>query len=166
MNGQSESVESSGDLNQEQALASLVENLESGSLTKTKQVQLAELLKNAPPSLVMTATHHQSFSGPIPPPEQLSNYPDDARQVILSMAQNEQNHSHAMNEKALNGAISKDRLGQYIGGTIAIVGLVAAAWIAQYSAVAAGIIATLDLFGMVALFVAPRLLENRQNDTE
>ena len=42
----------------------------------------------------------------------------------------------------------------------------AAAWIAQYSAVAAGIIATLDLFGMVALFVAPRLLENRQNDTE
>ncbi|MEA1987703.1 MAG: DUF2335 domain-containing protein [Pseudomonadota bacterium] len=166
MNGQSESVESSGDLNQEQALASLVENLESGSLTKTKQVQLAELLKNAPPSLVMTATHHQSFSGPIPPPEQLSNYPDDARQVILAMAQNEQNHSHAMNEKALNGAISKDRLGQYIGGSIAIVGLVAAAWIAQYSAVAAGIIATLDLFGMVALFVAPRLLENRQNDIE
>ena len=71
-----------------------------------------------------------------------------------------------MNEKALNGAISKDRLGQYIGGSIAIVGLVAAAWIAQYSAVAAGIIATLDLFGMVALFVAPRLLENRQNDIE
>jgi uncharacterized membrane protein len=166
MNGQSDSVESSSDLNQEQALASLVENLESGSLTKTKQVQLAELLKNAPPSLVMTATHHQNFSGPIPPPEQLSNYPDDARQVILAMAQNEQNHSHAMNEKALNGAISKDRLGQYIGGSIAIVGLVAAAWIAQYSAVAAGIIATLDLFGMVALFVAPRLLENRQNDAE
>jgi len=89
MNGQSESVESSGDLNHEQALASLVENLESGSLTKTKQLQLAELLKNAPPSLVMTATHHQSFSGPIPPPEQLSNYPDDARQVILAMAKNE-----------------------------------------------------------------------------
>lgn len=156
----------SDDLNQEHVLALLVADLESGRLTKSQQRQLAELLKNAPPSLVMTATHHQSFSGPIPPPEHLSKYPDDARQIILEMAQKEQNHSHTMNEKALNGAISKDRLGQYIGGSIAIIGLMAAAWIAQYSAVAAGIIATLDLFGMVALFVAPRLLENRQNETE
>ena len=156
----------SDDLNQEHALALLVEDLESGRLTESNQIELAKLLKNASPSLVMTATHHQSFSGPIPPPEHLSKYPDDARQIILDMAKSEQNHSHTMNEKALNGAISKDRLGQYIGGSIAIIGLMAAAWIAQYSAVAAGIIATLDLFGMVALFVAPRLLENRQNETE
>ncbi|MBE0472519.1 MAG: DUF2335 domain-containing protein, partial [Methyloprofundus sp.] len=97
---------------------------------------------------MMTATHHQSFSGPIPPPEQLAKYPEDARKLILDMAQKEQDHAHSMNQTALTGAIKKDRVGQYIGGTIAIVGLVAAAWIAQYSAVAAGIIATLDLFGM------------------
>jgi uncharacterized membrane protein len=155
-------VKLSDDLSQETALALLVEDLESGRLSESQQRQLAELLKNAPPSLVMTATQHQSFSGPIQPPEHLSKYPDDARQITLDMAQSEQNHSHAMNEKALNGAISKDRLGQYIGGSIVIVGLVAAAWIAQYSAVAAGIIATLELFGMVALFVAPRVLENRK----
>lgn len=149
-------------LDQESQLVSLVDELEQGGLSPSQQIKLAQLLKNAPASLVMTATHHQSFSGPIPPPDQLAKYPDDARKLILEMAHKEQVHAHNMNEKALSGAIQKDRLGQYIGGTIAIVGLVAAAWIAQYSAVAAGIIATLDLFGMVALFVAPRLLENRQ----
>jgi uncharacterized membrane protein len=109
----------------------------------------------------MTATHHQSYSGPIPPPEQLAKYPDDARSLILDMAHKEQSHAHNMNEKALSGAIQKDRVGQLIGGTIAVVGLASAGWIAQYSAVAAGIIATLDLFSMVALFVAPRILETR-----
>ncbi|CAN8138951.1 hypothetical protein THIOSC15_1240025 [uncultured Thiomicrorhabdus sp.] len=151
---------------QESQLVTLVDELEQGGLTRSQQIQLAQLLKNAPASVVMTATHHQSFSGPIPPPEQLAKYPEDARKLILDMAQKEQNHGHNMNQAALTGAIHKDRLGQYIGGTIAIVGLVAAAWIAQYSAVAAGIIATLDLFGMVALFVAPRLLENRNNSEQ
>lgn len=135
--------------------------MESGVLTEQQQRQLGELLKEASPSLVMTATHHQSFSGPIPPPEQLSSYSEDARQLILKMAQEEQSHAHIMNEKALLGAIRKDRLGQIIGGVIAVAGLGAAAWIAQYSATAAAIIGSLDLFGMVALFVAPRLLESR-----
>ena len=151
---------------QESQLVSLVDELEQGGLTQNQQIQLAQLLKSASASVVMTATHHQSFSGPIPPPEQLAKYPEDARKLILDMAHREQVYTHNMNEKALTGAIQKDRLGQYIGGTIAIVGLVVAAWIAQYSAVAAGIIATLDLFGMVALFVAPRLLENRKNPDE
>ena len=151
---------------QESQLLALVNELEHGGLSQAQQIQLAQLLKNAPASVVMTATHHQSFSGPIPPPEQLAKYPEDARRLILDMAHKEQARAHNMNEKALTGAIRKDRLGQYIGGTIAIVGLVAAAWIAQYSAVAAGIIATLDLFGMVALFVAPRLLESRKNNED
>lgn len=154
---------SSEGLQSEDALTSMVAGLESGNLTSSQQQDLAYLLKNSSPSLVMTATH-QSFSGPIPPPEQLAKYPDDARQLILDMAKGEQAHTHTMSEKALNGAIVKDRFGQFIGGSIAIVGLAAAAWIAQYSAVAAGIIATLDLFGMVALFVAPRLLENREEN--
>jgi len=155
--------QSVADSAQDRQIVALFDELQQGRLTESQQIQLALLLKNAPASVVMTATHQQSFSGPIPPPEQLAKYPQDARKLILDMAHKEQSHAHNMNEKALAGAIQKDRLGQYIGGTIAVVGLIAAAWIAQYSAVAAGIIATLDLFGMVALFVAPRLLENRKD---
>jgi uncharacterized membrane protein len=151
---------------QQDQIVELVAKLEQGCLTQSQQSQLARLLKSAPTEFVLTATHHQSFSGPIPPPEQLNQYTEDARKLILDMAHKEQSHTHLMNEKALTGAIQKDRLGQYIGGSIAIFGLMAAAWIAQYSAVAAGIIATLDLFGMVALFVAPRMLENRKSDLD
>ena len=48
------------------------------------------------------------------------------------------------------------------GAAIAITGLLVAAFVAPYSAVVAAIIGSLDLFGMVALFVAPRVLENRK----
>ncbi|WP_044413482.1 DUF2335 domain-containing protein, partial [Thiomicrospira microaerophila] len=96
---------------QEMQLVNLVDELEQGELTTGQQKQLAKLLRNSPPSVVITATHHQSFSGPIPPPEQLKQYPEDARKLILDMAHKEQTHAHNMNEKALSGAIQKDRLG-------------------------------------------------------
>ena len=141
--------------------AALVEDLKRGALTADQQRQLADLLRSAPNSVVMTATRHECFLGPIPPPEQFHQYSDDVRQIILKMAQDEQTHAHSMAKKALDGAISKDRRGQIVGGLIAIGGLGAAAWIAPYSAVAAAIIGALDLFGMVALFVAPRVFEHR-----
>lgn len=53
--------------------------------------------------------------------------------------------------------------GQRYGLVIAVAGLAAAVAIAPFSAVAAGIIGTLDLFGMVALFVAPRILERMRS---
>lgn len=150
-------------VSESEASAVLVEDLKRGALTADQQRQLAELLSSAPHSVLMTATHHQCFSGPLPPPEQFQQYSEDARQIILKMAQDEQTHAHSMAKKALDGAISKDRRGQITGGLIAIGGLAAAAWIAPYSAVAAAIIGALDLFGMVALFVAPRVLEHRDS---
>jgi hypothetical protein len=50
-----------------------------------------------------------------------------------------------------------------MGFGIAVTGLLAAAFIAQFSTAVAGIIAALDLVGLVAIFVAPRLLEKRNN---
>ena len=35
------------------------------------------------------------------------------------MAQNEQRHAHELREKGLNGAIAKDRRGQWLGAAIA-----------------------------------------------
>jgi uncharacterized membrane protein len=81
--------------------------------------------------------------------------------MIVEMASKEQAHAHMMQQTGLQGAIDKDRRGQLIGGVIAVSGLIAAAVIAPYSATAAAIIGGLDLFGMVALFVAPRILEKR-----
>ena len=116
------------------------------------------------PAVVMRAMRHETFSGPIPPAEHLNQYDESVRRLIVQMAKDEQKHAHSMREQGLQGAINKDRRGQLLGGAIAITGLVVAAVIAPHSAAAAAIIGTLDLFGMVALFVAPRVLDKRRQD--
>lgn len=143
-------------------VSSLIARLEAGTLTHDEQVRLAQAMDGS--GLIMTAMRRETFSGPIPPAEHLNQYDESVRQVIVQMARDEQVHAHAMREKGLDGAISKDRRGQLIGGSIALTGLVVAAVIAPYSAVAAAIIGTLDLFGMVALFVAPRVLVKRNQN--
>jgi uncharacterized membrane protein len=112
----------------------------------------------------MSITRQQVHMGPLPPAELLNEYDETTRHTIVGMADKEQSHAHEMQRLALEGAISKDRRGQWIGGLIAVSGLVAAAVIAPYSTVAAAVIGSLDLFGMVALFVAPRILESRAGE--
>ncbi|MDZ7809358.1 MAG: hypothetical protein U5L11_03415 [Arhodomonas sp.] len=53
------------------------------------------------------------------------------------------------------GRFFKDRRGQWIGGVIAVTGLIVAAVIAPYSVVAAAIIGALDLFGTGRRFALP-----------
>lgn len=147
----------------EQMLHQLANKLHQGQLSAHEQSLLAELLDDEPGEVLMSVTRQQLHVGPLPPPDLLNQYDEATRQTILDMASKEQAHTHAMQQKSLQGAIGKDRRGQVIGGLIAIAGLVAAAAIAPYSAVAAAIIGSLDLFGMVALFVAPRILEKRNS---
>jgi uncharacterized membrane protein len=148
----------------------VIRRVEAGTLSDTERDLILQQLESAPVSetAVLAALVRQSFSGPLPPPALFAQYDEATRRAILEMAQREQTHTHEMQRTGLDGAIAKDRRGQWIGGGIAVSGLIAAAVIAPYSTVAAGIIGTLDLFGMVALFVAPRLLERRhvQNTSE
>lgn len=139
----------------------LIGKLEKGSLTPVEQNLLAELMKKVPSSVILSATRHHMFIGPVPPPEQLNQYDEKTREIILDMARSEQCHAHGLRERGLNGAIAKDQRGQWLGAAIAIIGLLVAAFIAPYSAVAAAIIGSIDLSGMVALFVAPRVLERK-----
>lgn len=141
----------------------LVGRLEGGALSPEDQSRLAGLLEAQPSELVMAATRHESYSGPLPHPDHLNRFDDETRRAIVQMAVDEQAHAHRMRERGLEGAIAKDRRGQRYGLVIAVAGLAAAVAIAPFSAVAAGIIGTLDLFGMVALFVAPRILERMRS---
>lgn len=144
----------------------LVEDLHNGNLTKDQQVRLGDMIVNAPApeqtSSTVAMMRQVSYQGPLPPPEQLSAYDEETRRIIVQMAVDEQRHTHEMRSTGLNGAIKKDERGQRYGLTVAIVGLIAAAVIAPFSPAAAGIIGTLDLVGMVTVFVAPRILESRK----
>lgn len=134
-----------------------------GELTKQQQDILEGVVSVAaerePGLVAQIAFRQEMYSGPLPHPDHLNGYDTETRRLIVEMAVREQTHTHEMQKKGLTGAIWKDRLGQFLGFGIAVSGLAAAAWIAQYSGVAAAIIGSVDLLGMVSVFVAPRAFE-------
>lgn len=154
-----------GELESDSELDRLVAKLERGNLTQEQQQELSRHLQVEPAreQHIHQRVRQTSFSGPLPHPDILNQFDEETRKTIVQMAVDDQKHVHEMNKTGLSGSILKDRRGQLCGVTIAVVGLIAAVLIAPYSAFAAGIIGTLDLFGMVALFVAPRVLEGRRN---
>lgn len=141
----------------------LARGLQSGQLTPSQQETLAGILfEDEPPQHVMLQQRQTTmYSGPLPNSEEFNAYDDHARRAILQMAVDDQKHTHDMQKTGLTGAIEKDKRGQRYGLTIALAGLLAATIIAPFSPTVAGIIGALDIFGMVALFVAPRVLEGR-----
>jgi len=139
--------------------------LEQGTLSPTERDELAQMLRSA--NIIVTSSTHEIFSGPLPPAKLLNQYSPQAQKIILEMAQQEQSHAHEMRKTGLEGAIRKDRRGQYLGGLVALAGLAVAAILAPHSPMAATIIGALDLFGVVALFVAPRVLErHKKHDSQ
>lgn len=139
----------------------LAQGLQSGQLTPSQQETLAGMLfEDEPPQQVMLQ-RQTMYSGPLPNSEEFNAYDEHARRAILQMAVDDQKHTHDMQKTGLTGAIEKDKRGQRYGLTIALAGLLAATIIAPFSPTVAGIIGALDIFGMVALFVAPRVLEGR-----
>lgn len=154
-----------GELESNSNLDRLVDMLKQGNLSHDQQLELSDHIHIEPSTVhqVHQSVQQTSFRGPLPHPDLLNKYDDATRKIIVEMAAKEQDFSHDMHRTGLKGNINKDRRGQLCGVTIAVVGLIAAVLIAPYSAFAAGIIGTLDLFGMVALFVAPRVLEGRRN---
>ncbi|MCG7591731.1 MULTISPECIES: DUF2335 domain-containing protein [Halomonadaceae] len=141
----------------------LVQGLKRGQLTPNQQEALAGLLVEDEPHQHVMAVRQQTtmYRGALPHPDHFNAYDDKTRETILQMAVDEQKHTHDMQKTGLTGAIDKDKRGQRYGLSIAIGGFITAAVIAPFSTVVAGIIGALDLFGMVALFVAPRVLEGR-----
>jgi uncharacterized membrane protein len=154
-----------GEFESDSEVERLVAKLQRGNLTQEQQQELSRHLQIEPAreQHLPQRVRQTSFSGPLPHPDILNQFDEETRKTIVQMAVDDQRHVHEMNKTGLSGSILKDRRGQFCGVIIAVVGLIAAVLIAPYSAFAAGIIGTLDLFGMVALFVAPRVLEERRN---
>lgn len=105
---------------QEEQASDLAEKLEQGTLSPVERNEIAQLLRSA--NIVVTSSTREIFSGPLPPAELLNQYSANAQKIILEMAQHEQSHAHQMQRQGLEGAIKKDRRGQYLGGLVALAG--------------------------------------------
>lgn len=154
-----------------QELARLFNDMKSGrQLTEAQHDMLEKALsvaaKREPAMVAQVAFQQEVYSGPLPHCDQLNGYDEETRRAIVAMAVREQEHAHLMNHTGLTGAISKDRRAQYCAVTVAVTGLLAAGWIAQFSAVASAIIGGLDLVTLVGIFLVPRLAVKRVEEAE
>lgn len=104
-----------------------------------------------------------SFSGPLPPPALLNQYPPEVVKVIIDLAVKDQQHMHNMQMTGMQAEIDRDRRGQSYAFWVAIAVLVIAGCVAPFSTTVAGIIAGVDVIGLAAVFLGGRYLEAKMS---
>ncbi len=93
------------------------------------------------------------YSGPLPPPNMLAAYRDafpECPERIVAMAECAAAHRHEMERADLQGAIKLRGRGQFIGGTLALVGLVGGIYLLAHDKSVAGyalLLGNLAVFG-------------------
>ena len=99
----------------------------------------------------------QAFSGPLPHPEILKKFDEvvpGAAERIIKMAEEQSSHRKELEKRVIDSDISRSKWGQILGFTIAIVGLIVAAFVAIYgNAIAGGIIGVGTLASLVGVFM-------------
>jgi uncharacterized membrane protein len=99
----------------------------------------------------------ERFSGPLPHPAILAQYNDvvpGGAERILTMAERNQQHRHAIENKVVRGGLSAQRNGQWFGLIVALVGMVGSIWlISQGQTWGGATIGTVDVVGLVSLFI-------------
>jgi uncharacterized membrane protein len=102
-----------------------------------------------PPGVVAvarTTTTTTTHSGPLPSPTTLKAYEEvfpGSANFIMTMAEKEQDHRHAIDHKLTDGVIRESRLGQWLTFGVSICGLGAGAVLAATASVTAGVIIAL-----------------------
>ena len=107
-------------------------------------------------------------TGPIPSPHVLQQYNQvvpDAAERIIRMAEKQSDHRIDLERKVVDSNIAKSYLGMVLAATIALYGL----YIAKEIAVngnpwAAGIIAALDLAGLISVAIYNGLMQKKQRE--
>lgn len=112
------------------------------------------------PNLIRSLVRTETFTGPFPPPDILEKYNQvlpGAAERIFSLTEREQQHRHAIQSKAIDGALKKDRRGQWMGFGVTVLILLIACYFAYTGSSAfAMALVTIDLVALAAVFVIGR----------
>lgn len=111
---------------------------------------------------------YTEISGPVPPPQILQHYNDvipDAAERIMRMAEKQSNHRIELEGRVIKSDIIKSYTGMFLATTIAIYGLYIAKEIAiNGNPWAAGIIAALDLGGLISVAIYNGAIQKKERD--
>jgi len=98
-----------------------------------------------------------TFSGPLPPPDILARYNDavpDGAERIIALAERQAAHRMALESRVVDADIRRSNLGLGAGLLVALAGLFASfLMVDRGNAVAGAVLASIDLAGLVAVFV-------------
>lgn len=120
------------------------------------------------PSQVRVATSVE-ISGPIPPPQMLQQYNNivpDAAERIIRMAEKQSDHRIALERKVINSNVNKSYIGMILAAIIAIYGLYVAKEISiNGNPWAAGIIAALDIGGLISVAIYNGAIQKKERES-
>jgi uncharacterized membrane protein len=114
-------------------------------------------------SQVVAQHYEEHYQGPIPPADELDKYEQVEQGLanrIVSMAERQQTHRQALELRAVKSQHARSWAGLAAGWSVAIVGMLVAAYVAVEENAAAGtILGTVDLVALVSVFVYQRKQE-------
>ncbi|EFA3859016.1 TPA: DUF2335 domain-containing protein [Escherichia coli] len=123
------------------------------------------------PEIQEIVVAHHAFQGPLPPPYLLRGYQDilpDAPERIFQLTEKEFSHRQKMEEKALDGAINRDKRGQLygLGATIFTVACATLLGLTGHEVLAGTVIGTVvAVAGIFVLRQKPSLKKNAEDKT-
>ena len=120
------------------------------------------------PALKVQQSYTEISSGPIPPPQVLQQYNNvvsDAAERIIRMAEKQSEHRIDLERKVVDSNINKSYIGMVLATAIALYGLYIAKEISiNGNPWAAGIIASLDLGGLIGVAVYNGLIQKKERE--
>ncbi|EDN5320717.1 DUF2335 domain-containing protein [Salmonella enterica] len=123
------------------------------------------------PEIQQIVVAHHAFQGPLPPPDLLRGYQDilpDAPERIFQLTEKEFSHRQRMEEKALDGAINRDKRGQLygLGATIFTVACATMLGLTGHEVLAGTVIGTVvAVAGIFVLRQKPSIKKNAEDKT-
>ncbi len=124
--------------------------------------------RNTVPNRQITQATYQLSTGPIPAPQILEQYNKiipDAAERIICMAEKQSDHRMYLERKVIDSGVLKSYFGMLIAAGIAVYGLYIAKEISiNGNPWAAGIIAALDLGGLISVAIYNGLLQRKERE--
>ena len=124
--------------------------------------------RNTPPNITVQKSYTE-ISGPIPPPQILQQYNSivpNAAERIVRMAEKQSDHRMDLERKVVNSDVVKSYAGMIFAAIIALYGLYIAKEISiNGNPWAAGIIAALDLGGLISISIYNVLIQKKERET-
>lgn len=116
----------------------------------------------------MQMTQSFSFSGPLPPPQLLSQYNDvvpNGAERLMKMAEVQQSHRQELEKTVVNGNVKAESRGQWMGLFISVAVITAGTYLAAIGRqITGGILVGVDVVALASVFVIGKQKQQRELD--